>query len=113
MTLPACRDRPDRLQDTQDLTRYDFELRSFTTALMNTVMVSATQQCSRHRRAWGHLLTPTFCVQKLQEAFLAWWPLVFWPADSPNFDRGFISCIIIGVLTIALVLIIMLLEKRM
>ncbi|EFX05067.1 pantothenate transporter liz1 [Grosmannia clavigera kw1407] len=67
-----------------DLTRDHFELRIFLNGSMNTIM----------------------------EAFIAWWPLVFYPADSKNFNRGFISTMVIGGLIIIVVLIIWMLERR-
>jgi hypothetical protein len=44
---------------------------------------------------------------------LAWWPLVFFPADSTNFHTGFTSTIVIGCLTIIAVLVVWYFERRM
>lgn len=56
---------------------------------MNTIMVKL-KPCSL---SWTHAHTVFF-----QEAFIAWWPIVFFPADVGNFNKGFTATIILGAL---------------
>lgn len=46
------------------------------------------------------------------EAFIAWWPIVFFPADKGNFNKGFTATIILGALVIITVAGIWVLDRQ-
>lgn len=48
----------------------------------------------------------------MQEAFIAWWPIVFFPADVGNFNKGFTATIILGALVIITIAGIWVLERK-
>ncbi|EME42336.1 hypothetical protein DOTSEDRAFT_133185 [Dothistroma septosporum NZE10] len=68
-----------------DLTGHDLQLRAITTGFMNS----------------------------FDFAFVTWWPLVFYPVtDAPNYRKGYIASLVTGCLTIPVIIIIALLERR-
>ncbi|KAL1873004.1 hypothetical protein Daus18300_004145 [Diaporthe australafricana] len=68
-----------------DLTAQDVQLRAITTGFMNS----------------------------FDFAFVSWWPIVFYPVtDAPNYEKGYISSLVTGTLTIPIILLIAWLEKR-
>ena len=68
-----------------DLTGHDLQLRAITTGFMNS----------------------------FDFAFVTWWPLVFYPVtDAPNYRKGYIASLIVGCLTIPVILVIAILERR-
>lgn len=68
-----------------DLTAQDVQLRAITTGFMNS----------------------------FDFAFVSWWPIIFYPVtDAPNYEKGYIASLVTGALTIPVILLITLLEKR-
>ena len=68
-----------------DVTRHDVQLRAITTGFMNS----------------------------FDFAFVAWWPLVFFPVtDAPNFHKGYVASLVTGALTLPFIGTIAYLEKR-
>lgn len=68
-----------------DLTSHDVQLRAITTGFMNS----------------------------FDFAFVSWWPLIFFPAtDAPDFDKGYISSLVTGTLTIPFIILIAYLERQ-
>ncbi|KAH8761215.1 major facilitator superfamily transporter [Diaporthe sp. PMI_573] len=68
-----------------DLTAQDVQLRAITTGFMNS----------------------------FDFAFVSWWPIVFYPVtDAPDYNKGYISSLITGALTIPIILLIAWLERR-
>lgn len=68
-----------------DLTAHDVQLRAITTGFMNS----------------------------FDFAFVSWWPLIFYPAtDAPNYHKGYVASLVTGSLTIPLVGLIALLERK-
>ncbi|ROV99812.1 hypothetical protein VSDG_02956 [Cytospora chrysosperma] len=68
-----------------DLTAQDVQLRAITTGFMNS----------------------------FDFAFVSWWPIIFYPVtDAPSYEKGYIASLVTGALTIPVILLITLLEKR-
>ncbi|KAJ6160746.1 pantothenate transporter [Penicillium chermesinum] len=68
-----------------DVTSHDVQLRAITTGFMNS----------------------------FDFAFVAWWPLVFFPVtDAPNFHKGYVASLVTGALTLPFIGLIAYLEKR-
>lgn len=68
-----------------DLTGHDLQLRAITTGFMNS----------------------------FDFAFVTWWPLVFYPVtDAPNYRKGYIASLVTGCLTIPVIIVIAVLERR-
>lgn len=68
-----------------DLTAHDLQLRAITTGFMNS----------------------------FDFAFVTWWPLVFYPVtDAPDYRKGYIASLVTGCLTIPVIGLIAVLERR-
>lgn len=68
-----------------DLTAQDVQLRAITTGFMNS----------------------------FDFAFVSWWPIIFYPVtDAPSYEKGYIASLVTGALSIPVILLITLLEKR-